>query len=115
MKIIYNSKNTEKNFSSKYRKKWKYPQAVEKKLMATENFINSANTLQDIVLYKPFRFHKLEGRRKQEWSIYLGNTGYRVTMISCDENENEIIDGDIIEQCKNIKIIEITEVSNHYE
>lgn len=115
LKIIYNSKNTEKNFSSKYRNKWKYPQAVEKKLMATENFINSANTLQDIVLYKPFRFHKLEGRRKHEWSIYLGNTGYRVTMIPCDENENEIIDGDIIAQCKNIKIIEITEVSNHYE
>ena len=50
-----------------------------------------------------------------EWSIRLGNTGYRVTMIPCDENEKEIIDGDIMAQCKTIKIVKVTEVSNHYE
>lgn len=115
MKIIYNNKNTEKAFSSSYRKKWKYPAMVEKKLMQAENFIKNAGTLQDIVKYTPLRFHKLVGKRKGEWSIYLGNTGYRVTMIPCDENEKEILEGDIISQCKYIKVVEITEVSNHYE
>lgn len=115
MKIIYNNKNTEKAFSFVYRKKWKYPTMVEKKLMAAENYIKSAETLQDIVQYIPFRFHKLEGKRKGEWSIYLGNTGYRVTMIPCYKDENEILEGDIIAQCKFIKVVEITEVSNHYE
>lgn len=45
----------------------------------------------------------------------MGNTGYRVTMIPCDDTGSEITDGDIIAKCKMIKIICITEVSNHYE
>lgn len=70
------------------------------------------------ILYKnktAFHFHGLHGNRKGEWSIYLGNTGYRVTMIPCDNNGVEILDGDIMAKCKIIKIICITEVSNHYE
>ena len=45
----------------------------------------------------------------------LGNTGYRVTMIPCDNEGNEITEGDILAQCKTIKIVKVTEVSNHYE
>ena len=44
---------------------------------------------------------------KKQWSIRLGNTGYRVTMIPCDDYENEIVEGDIIAQCKMIKIIKL--------
>ena len=36
-------------------------------------------------------------------------------MILCDDFENEIIEGDIMAQCKMIKIVRVTEVSNHYE
>lgn len=36
-------------------------------------------------------------------------------MIPCDADENEITDGDIMAQCKYIKIVKVTEVSNHYE
>ena len=36
-------------------------------------------------------------------------------MIPCDDNGNEIVDGDIMTQCKMIKIVKVTEVSNHYE
>ena len=32
-----------------------------------------------------------------------------------DDEENEIVEGDIVAQCKIIKIIKVTEVSNHYE
>lgn len=88
MQILYKNKTAEKQFSSKYKKNWNYP---------------------------PFHFHGLHGDRKGEWSIYLGNTGYRVTMIPCDDNGNEIIDGDIMARCRMIKIVCITEVSNHYE
>jgi hypothetical protein len=69
----------------------------------------------DIVNYPPFRFERLTGKRKEEWSIRLGGTGYRVTMIPCDADGNEITEGDIIAQCKTIRIIKVTEVSNHYE
>lgn len=115
MEILYKNKRVEKEFSSQYKKSWKYPSTVERKLIAAENFIQSAVSLNDVIHYPPFHFHRLEGKRKAEWSIYLGNTGYRVAMIPCDDEGNEIVDGDIIAQCKQIKIVEITEVSNHYE
>jgi len=80
-----------------------------------ENAFKSATSLQDIVSYVPFHFHQLKGDRKHEWSIYLEKTGYRVTLIPCDDDGNTITSGDIIAQCKKIKVVLVTEVSNHYE
>ena len=115
MKILYNNSTAERQFCSKYKKKWRYPEQVKKKLEAAENYILNADSLMDIANFLPFHFEQLKGNRKKEWSIRLGNTGYRVTMIPCDDNENEIIGGDILAQCKTIKIVKVTEVSNHYE
>lgn len=115
MKIIYKNANAEKQFSSQHKKRWTYPEQVKKKLLAAENYILNAESLQDIANYSPFHFHSLKGQRKDEWSIYLGNTGYRVTLIPCDDSSQEITSGDIIAQCKMIKVVMVTEVSNHYE
>lgn len=115
MKIIYKNALAKKQFSSEYKKNWRYPEAVKVKLQATENFIKQAISLQDIVNYRPFHFHSLVGKYKDEWSIYLGNTGYRVTLIPCDDQEHEITTGDIIAKCKTIKVVLVTGVSNHYE
>ena len=115
MNILYKNKFAEKQFCSRYKKKWKYPEQVRKKLEAAENYMINADSLIDVANYPPFHFERLRGNRKDEWSIRLGNTGYRVTMIPCDENENEILEGDILANCKMIKIVKVTEVSNHYE
>ena len=115
MNILYKNKFAEKQFCSRYKKKWKYPEQVKKKLEAAENYMINADSLMDVANYPPFHFERLRGDRKDEWSIRLGNTGYRVTMIPCDENENEILEGDILANCKMIKIVKVTEVSNHYE
>ena len=115
MKIIYKNGTTKKQVCSEYKGTWKYPEQVKVKLIAAENFIKNASSLLDIANYIPFHFERLKGKRKHEWSIRLGNTGFRVTMIPCDDDENEIVNGDIIAQCKCIKIVKITEVSNHYE
>lgn len=115
MKILYKNETAKKQFSSEYKKMWRYPEQVKKKLEAAENFILNLSSLLDIANYPPFRFERLKGNRKYEWSIRLGNTGYRVTMIPCDDEENEITAGDIMAQCKMIKIVKVTEVSNHYE
>ena len=104
MKILYNNSTAEKQFCSKYKKKWRYPEQVKKKLEAAENYIHNADSLMDIANFLPFHFEHLKGNRKEEWSIRLGNTGYRVTMIPCDDDENEIVGGDILAQCKTIKI-----------
>ena len=115
MNILYKNKLAEKQFCARYKKKWKYPEQVRKKLQAAENYMINADSLMDVANYLPFHFERLRGDRKDEWSIRLGNTGYRVTMIPCDENENEILEGDILANCKMIKIVKVTEVSNHYE
>lgn len=81
MEILYKNKTVEQQFCSKYKKKWRYPEQVKIKLQAAENVFKSATSLQDIASYIPFRFHSLKGDRKHEWSIYLGNTGYRVVLI----------------------------------
>lgn len=115
MTILYKNKTAEEQFCSEYKKKWRYPEQVKKKLEAAENFIKSSESLMDIANYSPFRFERLKGNRKDEWSIRLGNTGYRVTMIPCDDAGSEIVEGDIMAQCRMIKIVKVTEVSNHYE
>ena len=115
MTILYKNETVKKQFSSEYKKKWRYPEQVKKKLEAAENYILNAESLLDIANYPPFKLERLQGKRKDEWSIRLGNTGYRVTMIPCDDDGNEIVDGDIMALCKMIKIVKITEVSNHYE
>lgn len=115
MQILYKNRTVEKQFSAEFKKNWKYPKQVKIKLEAAQNFIRNSSSLLDVMNYPPFHFHGLYGNRKGEWSIYLGNTGYRVTMIPCDENGKEIIGGDIVAMCKTIKVVCITEVSNHYE
>ena len=115
MEIIYKNKTVKEQFSSKYKNKWKYPEQVKTKLQAAENIFLQATSLLDIVSYPPFHFHQLKGDRKSEWSIYLGHTGYRVTLIPCDDAGKPITSGDIIAQCKMIKVVLVTEVSNHYE
>ena len=115
MKILFMNRTAEQQFSSEYRRKWKYPEQVIEKILATENFIEQALSLQDIFQHIPFRLHTLKGNRKQEWSIRLGGTGYRVTFIPCNNEGIPLRNGDILAQCRNIKTIMVTEVSNHYE
>ena len=112
---MYKNDTAKKQFCSEYKKKWRYPEQVKKKLLSAENFIINADSLMDIAKYPPFHFEHLKGDRKAEWSIRLGNTGYRDTMAPCYNDGNEIIGGDILAQCKMIKIVKVTEVSNHYE
>ena len=115
MQILYKNSNAKKQFSPAYQKKWTYPEQVKVKLLSIENALQNATSLQDIVMMPQYHFHSLKGDRKGEWSIYVGRTGYRVTLIPCDDDGKEITSGDIIAQCKTIKIVLVTEVSNHYE
>lgn len=115
MQILFKNESARKQFSSEYRKKWRYPEQVKVKLLAAENYILRADSLMDIVAYPPYHFEHLRGDRNKEWSIRLGNTGYRVTLVPCDDNGEELVGGDILAKSRTIRVIEVTEVSNHYE
>ena len=115
MKILYKSQRAKEAFCSEYKNIWHYPERVKVKLMFIESMITNFTCLMDLINYPSFRFHKLIGDRKGQWSIYVGSTGYRVSLIPCDENEQEILSGDVLALAKVIKIVEIVEVTNHYE
>lgn len=89
---------------------------VAEKLIATVNYIESAESLMDVRSYPPFHFHQLKNDKKGLCSIYLGKKlGYRLLVIPLLNGEKatpeEIFGSKAIE----IKIIKIEEVSNHYE
>ncbi len=115
MKITYKSDDARREFDPKFSGKWEYPPQVKKKLLAMESFLRQSLSLQDVVLFTPYRFHLLKADLKGVWSLRVGNTGYRVLVIPCKDDGSEMIGGDIIAQCKQIRVIEVTGVTNHYE
>jgi len=115
MKIIYKNRTAERQFDPGCEAFWQYPKAVATKLKSMSTFIEAASSLSDLVHFPPYHFHQLRGDRKREWALNVGHTGYRVTLIPLDDQEKEIVDSDVVHICKTIKIVLVTEVSNHYE
>ena len=80
-----------------------------------ETFIRNAESLYDVVIYLPFHFHSLQGPNLGEYSLYVGNTGYRVVLIPCDEVGKCVQIKDIVFESKGIYTVKIMGVSKHYE
>lgn len=85
----------------------KYNIEVAKKLPRRIKELKAAVCLEAIPPSLPFRRHKLTGKYKGYFAINITNQ-YRLIFKQKDNNI-------IIEDLKNIKEIEITEVSKHYE
>ena len=47
MQILYKNETAKKQFCSEYKKKWRYPEQVKRKLESAENFILNAESLMD--------------------------------------------------------------------
>ena len=59
MQILFKNETAKKQFCSAYKKKWRYPELVKKKLESAENFILNAESLMDIANYIPFQIVKV--------------------------------------------------------
>lgn len=80
------------------------------------NYIKNATSLLDVINYPSFHFHDLKGPDNiDEWSIYIKKTGYRLIVKPQDEDKNIVKKREVLGNSKNIKIILVTEVNNHYE
>lgn len=89
----------------------KYNKIIAEKLIFSIEFLKNSKSLKDVADYHNFRLHKLKYERKRQFAIDLWKTtGYRLIIEPITVNkENEII------SYESINIIEIMEVSNHYE
>ena len=92
------------------------PTEVAEKLIAYINYIEQATCFSDIMTYPPFKFHKLQGDRKDEYALDVGRKlGYRIIIEPLDENNKPLKkekDINVIKNCT--KIVLVVEVTNHY-
>ena len=89
----------------------RYNKIIAEKLIFSIEFLKNSKSLKDVADYNNFRLHELKYERKGQFAIDLGKTtGYRLIIEPITVNEkNEVI------SYESINIVEIMEVSNHYE
>lgn len=96
------------------------PMAVS--LLARINAIENAETLLDIIKTPSLHFHNLVKKKGKDLKGYYAidvrsrKDPWRIIIQPLDENENPYKSTDSIDKIAGaVKIVEITEVSNHYE
>ena len=117
MKLIYSTKQVEKNCNDSKEAIKKYGSIVGAKLIKLIIALESAINLYDISKLPQYRLHILKGNRKQQYSITIHKgSKYRLIIYPMDSDGN-ILTNLENEQTLLIKtvIIEIKEVSEHYE
>ena len=86
-------------------------------IMSRINAIEQAIVIKDIIVMPTFRFHQLKGKRKGYFAIDVKTIRdkWRIIVQPLDD-EGKIFDPCNIDEVASIvKIIEISEVSAHYE
>lgn len=86
-------------------------------LMARINAIEQAAVIKDIIAMPTFRFHKLKGSRKDYFAVDVKTVRdkWRIILQPLNERE-EVFDPCRIDEIASfVKIVEIREVSAHYE
>ena len=87
------------------------------KLLARVNQIVAADVLRDIVLTQSLRFHSLQGNLDGYFAIDVKTRKepWRIILQPLDENEEPYNPCNIDEISGKVRIVEIREVSKHYE
>lgn len=94
---------------------------LAKSLMARMNALKSADTIKDIVVLKPFRFHKLVNKNGKNYEGYFAIDvktriqQWRIILQPLDATKKTFDPCNIDEIADTVKVVEIVEVSKHYE
>lgn len=118
MQIRYTTSKLEKVCTNLKEAKKKYSGIVPEKLHAIINFIENASNLTDIINYIPFHFHHLKGSRKGEYAVDIGgrSSGWRLIIIPIDDSGSTCSNDEVYSKnAVNIVIVQLEEVTNHYE
>lgn len=112
MQIQYTNKTVEKQCTSLKQAKKDFSDKVAKKLLKLVNFIENADNLASVIAFPTYHFHDLKGRRKGQYALDIDGrrSSYRL-IVGFHGYEQETIFSD----AALIEIIQIEEVSNHYE
>ena len=87
------------------------------KLMSRINAIEQASVIKDIIVMPTFRFHKLKGYLDGYFAIDVKSSRdkWRIILQPLDDEEKAFDPCNIDEIAGIVRIVEIREVSAHYE
>lgn len=94
---------------------------LTKNLLARINALGSADTIKDIIVQPAFRFHDLKNKKGRNLEGYFAidvksiREPWRIILQPLNKEKQPYHPCNIDEIAECIKIVEITEVSKHYE
>lgn len=94
---------------------------LTKSLLARINALNSADNIKDIIVQPAFRFHNLRNRKGRDLEGYFAmdvkfiREPWRIVLQPLNKDKQPYDPCNIDEIAESVKIVEITEVSKHYE
>ncbi|MCM1387471.1 MAG: hypothetical protein NC231_09095 [Bacillus sp. (in: Bacteria)] len=94
---------------------------LTRNLLARINALENAENMKDIVVQPTFHFHSLKNRKGKNWEGYFAidvksrKESWRIILQPLDDMERPYNPCNIDKIAGNVKIVEITEVSKHYE
>lgn len=123
MEIIYHSERLEKQCTdlNKAKKMFGGQMQLAVSLLARINAMEQAESLLDIIVQPLFHFHKLRNIKGRNLEGYFAvdvktrRDPWRIILQPLDENEEPYEDIKIDKVASKVRIVEIMEVSNHYE
>ena len=87
-------------------------------LQGVINLIEQSPVLSDLIAFSHLHFHPTDFHIKNSFGLDISGrkSKYRLIVIPLDDSENVVIKDDkFFSKCKQIRILEIEEVSKHYE
>ncbi|WP_242370234.1 hypothetical protein [Adlercreutzia muris] len=90
---------------------------MARKLLARVQALESALVLKDIIVQRQFRFHSLHGDREGYFAIDVKSRrdAWRIILQPLDESGEPFDPCHIDEIAGMVRIVEVAEVSKHYE
>lgn len=95
--------------------------ALTQSLLARINVLKNAENIKDIIVQPAFRFHGLKNKKGRNLEGYFAidvksiRDSWRIILQPLNENKEPYHPCNIDEISNVVRIIEITEVSKHYE
>ena len=90
-------------------------------LLARINSLKNAPNIKDIIVQTPFRFHLLKNKNRKNFEgcfaidVKTIQDPWRIILRPLDKNKNPFVPCHIDEIAECVEIVEIREVSKHYE
>lgn len=123
MEIVYSTNKVEAQCTSlkDAKKLFGGNDSLAKSLLARINALKSADTIKDIIVQPAFHFHNLENKNGKNLQGYFAidvktrRDPWRVILQPLNENKEPFNPCYIDQIAAYVRIVEITEVSKHYE